>query len=78
MIGHKINITIIGYSINDAGNCLIVKFDKEIPYKGAKFQHITTSTNKGYSPVKVGEYICENNIVLFQKFDLQGIFLPSW
>lgn len=79
-IGKNIIVNVIGYSINKAGNCLIVKFDG-IPYFGAKFPHITLSTNKTYKPFQVGEFISNENITTFEKkdeFTLKSVFLPSW
>ena len=79
-IGKIVIVNVIGYSVNEAGSCLIVNFEG-VPYFGAKFPHITLGTNKKYTPVKVGELISENNIIKFQEkdqFTLQGVFLPSW
>lgn len=79
-IGKTVIVNVIGYSVNDAGSCLIVNFEG-VSYFGAKFPHITLGTNKKYTAVKVGELISDDNIIKLEEkdqFTLQGVFLPSW
>jgi energy-coupling factor transporter ATP-binding protein EcfA2 len=66
------DLHIIGYSINEAGQCLVTNAD--IPGN-----HITLMTNNGFNPVDVGTHITESNTTMLPKpLTVRAIYLPFY
>lgn len=72
LLNHVIDLTIIGYSVSDAGQCLVTK--SVVPGN-----HITLSTNKGFKPVDVGTSIKpENTTMLENPVVIKAVYLPFY
>lgn len=61
-LGREVKVDLTGYSVNDAGTCLLVFVD------GINGNHITLSTNPGKKPVDVGKEIKSGNSTMFKEF----------
>ena len=61
-LGREVKVDLTGYSVNDAGTCLLVFVD------GINGNHVTLSTNPGKKPVDVGKEIKSSNSTIFKEF----------
>jgi len=73
LLGSVVKLTINGFSINPAGTCFITSCT-DLPGN-----HITLSTNEGFSPVNVGEQITVTNMVTLEKpLTIEAVYMPFW
>lgn len=72
LLNNIVDITITGYSISEAGQCLIVT--SAIPGN-----HITLTTNNGFKPVDVGKQISVKNTTnLITNVTIPALYLPFY
>lgn len=72
LLNKIIDLTIIGYSVSDAGQCLVT--NSVVPGN-----HITLSTNEGFKPVDVGTSIKpENTTMLENPVVIKAVYLPFY
>jgi hypothetical protein len=72
LLGTEVLFSIVGYSINEAGHCLVVEV------KQLDGNHITLHTNENFKPADVGKGINENNITPVNMVIQSGLYLPMW
>lgn len=71
-VNMTVDVTVIGYSTSDAGQCLVVT----TPLGG---NHITLTTNTGYKPYEVGTSITsENTTLLPTPVTIKAVYVPYY